>query len=73
LRGQPLINYETIVNLINKTYTNEVLIVKCRLDHRKYELGIKVTDEEIEALNKKKEKFMVSGTIHLTQTYKFYL
>jgi hypothetical protein len=49
-RGEPLRDYETVVNLISKTYTRKGLSVKCRLDHRKYELGIQVKQVELDAL-----------------------
>jgi hypothetical protein len=45
-RGEPLVDYETVVNLIAKTTTTTGLKVSCRLDRRRYPLGRKVTDEE---------------------------
>ncbi|MDR1165487.1 MAG: ISAzo13 family transposase [Deltaproteobacteria bacterium] len=45
-RGQPLRDYETVVQLISHTYTGSSLKVTCRLDRRKYKLGIKLTDEQ---------------------------
>jgi transposase len=56
-RGEPLRDYKTVVNLISKTYTKEGLTVKCKLDHKKYKTGIKVTDKELEILNFIPEKF----------------
>ena len=52
-RGEPLRDYETIVHLIAATTTAKGLSVTCRLDHRKYPTGRKVTDEEM-------------ATVHLT-------
>jgi hypothetical protein len=49
-RGEPLRDYETVVNLISKTYTKKGLLVKCRLDHRKYDLGIDVKQSELDSL-----------------------
>lgn len=46
-RGEPLRDYETIVHLIAATTTAKGLAVTCRLDHRKYPTGRKVTDEEM--------------------------
>jgi hypothetical protein len=43
-RGEPLRDYETIVKLIAKTTTAKGLKVTCRLDRRRYPVGIKVTD-----------------------------
>jgi hypothetical protein len=42
-RGEPLVNCETIVNLIAKTTTVKGLKVKCRLDRRKYPTGRKIS------------------------------
>jgi hypothetical protein len=49
-KGQPLINYETIVNLIGATKTKSGLRVKAVLDTNEYETGIKVTKSQMEAL-----------------------
>jgi len=56
-RGEPLRDYETIVNLISRTTTAKGLQVICRLDRRKYPTGRKVTDEEIKRVNLKRNKF----------------
>ena len=56
-RGEPLRDYETIVNLIARTTTAKGLKVKCRLDRRKYPTGRKVTDEEMERINIERNKF----------------
>jgi hypothetical protein len=45
-RGEPLRDYETIVQLIAKTTTAKGLKVTCRLDRRRYPVGRKVTDDE---------------------------
>lgn len=50
-RGEPLRDYETIVRLIAGTSTAKGLTVTCRLDHRKYPAGRKVTDEEMAVVN----------------------
>ncbi len=49
-RGKPLISHETIVNLIAATTTKKGLKVKAELDSGHYPKGIKVTDEELEAV-----------------------
>ena len=46
-KGQPLINYETIINLIGGTKTRTGLKVKAVLDTNEYETGIKVSDEQL--------------------------
>lgn len=56
-RGEPLCDYETIVNLIAKTTTAKGLKVTCRLDRRKYPTGRKVTDEDMKLVNVKRNKF----------------
>ncbi len=50
-RGEPLLDYETIINLIARTTTAKGLKVTCRLDRRKYSTGRKVTDEEMKCVN----------------------
>jgi hypothetical protein len=50
-RGEPLRDYETIVNLIAGTITAKGLKVSCRLDRRTYSPGRKVTDEEMATIN----------------------
>jgi len=56
-RGEPLLDYETIVNLIAKTTTANGLKVICRLDRRKYPTGRKVSDEEMKMVNVERNKF----------------
>jgi Rhodopirellula transposase DDE domain len=55
-RGEPLINYETIVNLIGATKTRTGLQVKAVLDTNDYETGIKVSDEQIEEIQLRRHK-----------------
>lgn len=50
-RGKPLINYQTIVQLIAATTTRTGLNVKAEIDHASYPAGIKVTDQEMAAIN----------------------
>ena len=56
-RGELLLDYETIVNLIARTTTVKGLHVTCRLDRRKYPTGRKVTNEEFERVNLKRNTF----------------
>jgi len=56
-RGKPLVSHEVIVKLISATKTQGGLTVHCELDKNKYPKGIKVTDEQMEALNIKRKKF----------------
>jgi len=50
-RGEPLVDYQTIVSLIARTTTATGLKVQCRLDHRRYAVGQKVSDEELTRVN----------------------
>lgn len=50
-RGEPLRDYETVVALIASTTTAKGLRVTCRLDHRKYAVGRKITKEEMATVN----------------------
>ena len=45
-RGEPLVDYETVVNLISRTTTTTGLKVSCRLDRRRYPVGRKVSKSE---------------------------
>ena len=56
-RGEPLRDYETIVNLIAGTTTAKGLKVTCRLDRRKYRTGRTVTDAEMKRVNLERNKF----------------
>jgi hypothetical protein len=56
-RGRPLDSLATIVNLISHTTTRTGLYVEASLDYACYEKGIKVTDEEMDRLNLKKQDF----------------
>ena len=44
--GQPLIDIETVIDLIGSTTTKQGLTVKCVLDENDYPTGTKVSDEE---------------------------
>jgi len=56
-RGEPLVDYETIVKLIARTTTAKGLKVTCRLDRRKYPKGRKVSDEEMQQINVERDQF----------------
>lgn len=57
-RAKPLVNHETIINLISSTTTNKGLTVKSKLDLQKYATGIFVSDKEIGSLNLKRRKLL---------------
>ena len=56
-RGKPLITRETVVKLIASTKTTKGLEIRSMLDENVYEKGIKVTDEELDAVNLVKSDF----------------
>ena len=52
-RGQPLVSYETVLNLIGSTRSKTGLCVNARLDRNVYETGKKISDEQMEQVNLK--------------------
>jgi hypothetical protein len=56
-RGRPLVSRSVVVNLIGRTQTRTGLRVEAELDTNQYVQGIRVTDEELEAVRLKKDKF----------------
>lgn len=56
-RGQPLISEAVIVDLIASTKTDTGLKVDCVIDKNLYPRGIKVLDEDFDAINIKPHKF----------------
>ena len=49
--AQPLIDIQTVIDLIGSTTTEQGLKVKCVLDEREYPTGIKVQDEDYERID----------------------
>jgi hypothetical protein len=56
-RGRPLVSHDLIVKLIGATTTSSGLKVKAALDTDRYESGIKVSDEELDAVKITREAF----------------
>jgi len=56
-RGRPLRTYETVVNLISNTTNRGGLVVRARLDKRRYPTGKKISDKEMRTLNVEPESF----------------
>jgi transposase len=50
-RGRPLESHAVVVNLISNTRTEKGLIIEAALDNTFYRTGIKISDEEMEALS----------------------
>ena len=68
-RGKPLESLQVIIDLIGSTTTSTGLKVYARLDPGTYEKGIKVTDEELAAVNIERDAFHGDWnyTIHPTK------
>lgn len=49
-KGRPLISYEVIISLIQGTKTGKGLMIKARLDKRKYKKGKKLSKEDFEKI-----------------------
>jgi len=50
-KGKPLVSYETVVNLIGATRTRSGLRIKARLDPRRYEKGLKITNRQMQEIH----------------------
>ena len=48
--GQPLVDIETVIDLIGSTTTQQGLKVKCLLDPNHYPTGIKVSDADYQRI-----------------------
>lgn len=71
-KGEPLVSYETIVNLISKTRTKTGLRIKAKLDRKKYKTGRKVSDVKMDKINLSYHKIQpdLNYTIYPTPTKK---
>jgi hypothetical protein len=49
-KGEPLVTYETVVNLIGATRTKSGLRIKAKLDRNHYEPGVKISDEDMQQI-----------------------
>jgi hypothetical protein len=56
-RGVPLTDYQTVVDLIRNTRTRTGLSVQCQLDMNKYDLGVRITDEQMSEIKLRGYKF----------------
>lgn len=55
-RGKPLVNFETVVNVIGGTRTRTGLKVKAVLDTNQYETGVELSKEDMDRLRLKRHK-----------------
>jgi transposase len=56
-RGRPLRTYETVINLIGNTTNRGGLVVRARLDRRRYPTGKKISAKEFRSLNIERDDF----------------
>jgi hypothetical protein len=56
-RGVPLTDYQTIVELISNTKTRNGLRVKYLLDTNKYDVGVRISDEQMHEIKLQGDKF----------------
>ncbi len=56
-RGKPLVSHQVIVQLIAATTTRTGLKVRCQLDPMTYPAGVKVSDDELAAVNIVRHEF----------------
>ena len=56
-RGKPLVSHLVILSLIGSTKTSTGLTVSCDIDRNSYPRGIKVSNEEMAALNIERHDF----------------
>ena len=56
-RGRPLVSRQVVVNLIGHTRTRSGLTIRSELDENSYPTGQTVSDEQMQALNLKRDPF----------------
>ena len=56
-RGRPLRSYETVINLISNTTYRGGLVVRARLDRRRYPTGKKISAKDFRALRIESDAF----------------
>jgi hypothetical protein len=56
-RGRPLRTCETVINLIGNTTNRGGLVVRVRLDRRRYPTGKKISKKELRELKVEREEF----------------
>jgi Rhodopirellula transposase DDE domain len=56
-RGRPLVSHDVVINLIANTTTKAGLRIQAQLDASTYPTGIKISDQELAAVNLKRAQF----------------
>lgn len=49
-RGEPLVSFETVINLISATRTKTGLSIKASLDTNEYQTGVRISDQQMQQL-----------------------
>jgi hypothetical protein len=57
-RGEPLVSFETVINLISATRTKAGLNIKAMLDPNDYQTGVKISDQQMQELQIKPHKLL---------------
>ena len=65
-RGRPLVSREVVVNLIGHTRTKSGLRIRSELAENSYPTGQTVSDEQMQALNLKRDPFHGEWNYQLT-------
>jgi hypothetical protein len=55
-KGQPLVSFETVINLISATTTRSGLSIRAVLDESHYETGLTISNEEMQTLRLRKHE-----------------
>jgi hypothetical protein len=55
-KGQPLVSFETVINLISATTTRTGLSIRAVLDESHYEKGLSISEEEMQKLRLRKHE-----------------
>ena len=61
-RGRPLRTYETVINLISNTTNRAGLVVRAAIDRRRYPIGRKATEKQMQELNIERHAFRGCGS-----------
>jgi hypothetical protein len=56
-KGEPLVSYETVINLISTTTTKTGLRVRAKLDPRVYQSGLVISDDDMTRLRLRPHRF----------------
>ena len=56
-KGQPLVSYQLMINLICSTKTRTGLNVQAILDENMYPRGVKISDDEMKMINLDRDQF----------------